>query len=50
MKEDAVLINTTRGSLVNEDALLARLNACPKFWFGTDVFVGEPSVKATDDW
>ena len=50
MKDDAVLINTTRGSLVHEEALLAKLNACPNFWFGTDVYVGEPSVKATDDW
>lgn len=49
MKDDAVFINTSRGNVVNEDALLAKLEACPKFWVGTDVFNGEPTVKATDD-
>ena len=50
MKDDGVLINTSRGNLVMEDALLAKLNECPNFWFGTDVYVGEPTVKAVNDW
>ena len=46
MKADAVLINTSRGNVVSDDALLAKLEACPNFWVGTDVFNGEPSAKA----
>lgn len=50
MKDDAMLINTSRGDVVNEPALLAKLEACPKFWVGTDVFTGEPTVKEQHDW
>lgn len=46
MKADAMLINTSRGNVVNEEALLAKLEACPDFWVGTDVYNGEPTVKA----
>ena len=49
MKSDAMLINTSRGNVVNEEALLAKLEACPNFWVGTDVYNGEPTVKATND-
>ena len=28
---------------MNEDAILAKLEACPNFWMGTDVFQSEPS-------
>ena len=45
LKPNAVLLNTSRGSLVNEQDLLAHLESHPDFWYGTDVFVGEPSVK-----
>lgn len=45
MKPDAVLINTSRGSIVNEDHLLAHLEEHKDFWFGTDVFKGEPAGK-----
>jgi phosphoglycerate dehydrogenase-like enzyme len=38
MKDDAVIINTSRGGLMNEDDLLAKLDSCPNFWMGTDVF------------
>lgn len=48
MKENAVLINTSRGDVIDEDALLAKLEACKGFWCGLDVFKGEPSVKAGD--
>lgn len=45
MKPNAVLINTSRGSIVNEVDLLAHLEANKDFWFGTDVYKGEPSGK-----
>ena len=43
MKSDGILLNTSRGTVVNEEDLLAHLNANPNFWFGTDVFNGEPA-------
>lgn len=43
MKPDAVLINTSRGTVVNENDLFAHLEANKSFWFGTDVFIGEPA-------
>ena len=43
MKPEAVLLNTSRGTVVNEDDLLAHLEANKGFWFGTDVFNGEPA-------
>lgn len=48
MKKDAVLINTSRGNLVNDADLLAHLNANKGFWFGADVLNGEPSGKKAD--
>jgi D-3-phosphoglycerate dehydrogenase / 2-oxoglutarate reductase len=45
MKPDAALINTSRGSIVNENDLLAHLEETKDFWFGTDVFKGEPAGK-----
>lgn len=48
MKDDAVLINTSRGDVIDEDALLAKLEACKGFWCGLDVFKGEPSAKACE--
>lgn len=46
MKADAMFINTSRGNVVDEEALLAKLESCPNFWVGTDVYNGEPTVKA----
>lgn len=43
MKPDGILINTSRGTVVNEEHLLAHLDSHPQFWFGTDVFNGEPA-------
>ena len=48
MKKDGVLINTSRGNLVNEKDLLAHLDANKDFWFGADVLIGEPSAKKAD--
>lgn len=48
MKENAVLINTSRGDCVDEDALLNKLEKCKGFWCGLDVFKGEPSAKACE--
>lgn len=48
MKPDSVLINTSRGDVVDEEAILAKLESCKDFWYGTDVYCGEPSAKACD--
>ena len=40
-----MLINTARGNIVVETDLLDKLNTCPNFWVGTDVFNVEPSAK-----
>jgi D-3-phosphoglycerate dehydrogenase / 2-oxoglutarate reductase len=48
MKSDAVLINTARGELVNENDLHSHLEANENFWYGTDVLQGEPSSKECD--
>eukprot|EP01016_Furgasonia_blochmanni_P047691 TRINITY_DN7033_c0_g1_i2.p1 TRINITY_DN7033_c0_g1~~TRINITY_DN7033_c0_g1_i2.p1 ORF type:complete len:476 (-),score=123.56 TRINITY_DN7033_c0_g1_i2:186-1613(-) len=45
MKPNGVLINTARGDLVNEADLVAHLETNKNFWYGADVFVGEPSDK-----
>ena len=45
MKKNAVLINTSRGSLVVEKDLIKHLEANPEFWCGLDVFVNEPADK-----
>lgn len=38
----ATLINTSPGIIVDEEALHAKLEACPDFWVGTDVYNNEP--------
>ena len=45
LKPDAVLINTARGDLVVEEDLIERLEKVKGFWYGSDVFIGEPAEK-----
>jgi D-3-phosphoglycerate dehydrogenase / 2-oxoglutarate reductase len=42
MKENAILLNTSRGGIVDEGALAASLRARPAFSAAVDVFVTEP--------
>jgi len=48
MKKNAVLINTARGEIVNEEDLADHLECNEDFWYGTDVLKGEPSSKECD--
>jgi len=45
MKENAVLINTSRGPVINETALVAHCQQHPDFKAGLDVFEDEPALK-----
>ncbi len=45
MKKDAVLVNTSRGPLIDEEALVAHCRANPGFRAGLDVFEDEPAMK-----
>ena len=38
----ATLINTSPRISVDEEALHSKLEACPDFWVGTDVYSNEP--------
>jgi len=44
MKENAVLINTSRGPVIDEAALVAHCKAHPEFRAGLDVFENEPAM------
>lgn len=46
MKANAILVNAARGGSVNEDALMAALDAGEIAGAGLDVFVGEPAPRA----
>ena len=45
MKENAVLVNTSRGPVVDEAALVAHCRKHPNFRAGLDVFENEPAMK-----
>jgi len=45
MKENAVLVNTSRGPVVDEAALVAHCRTHPNFRAGLDVFEDEPDMK-----
>jgi len=48
MKPHGVLINTSRGIVAVDEDILAKLNECSDFWYGSDVFNGEPSGKEAE--
>lgn len=45
MKPDAILVNASRGPVVDEAALVAHCQAHPDFRAGLDVFEDEPAMK-----
>ncbi|NNL78298.1 MAG: D-glycerate dehydrogenase [Desulfobacterales bacterium] len=45
MKENAVLVNTSRGPVIDEAALVAHCRKHPNFRAGLDVFENEPELK-----
>ena len=45
MKKDAILINTSRGPVIDESALVDHCRANPDFRAGLDVFENEPAMK-----
>jgi len=45
MKENAILVNTSRGPVIEETALVAHCRKHPNFRVGLDVFEEEPDMK-----
>jgi len=45
MKPDAVLVNSSRGPVIDETALVEHCRANPDFRVGLDVFEDEPAMK-----
>jgi hydroxypyruvate reductase 1 len=45
MKENAVLVNASRGPIIDEAALVAHCQQHPNFRVGLDVFESEPEMK-----
>jgi hydroxypyruvate reductase 1 len=46
MKENAILVNTSRGPVIKEDDLVAHCQNHPEFKVGLDVFEDEPDVAS----
>jgi hydroxypyruvate reductase 1 len=44
MKPDAILVNTSRGPVIDEAALVEHLKRCPDFRTALDVFENEPAL------
>ncbi|MGE4063499.1 MAG: 2-hydroxyacid dehydrogenase [Rhodospirillaceae bacterium] len=44
MKDGAVLVNTARGPLVDDDAVIAAVKSGKLFAIGLDVYAGEPAI------
>jgi erythronate-4-phosphate dehydrogenase len=47
LRNDVILINTSRGDVVDENALLKRLIACPNMEVILDVWQAEPNINQT---
>ena len=45
LKDDAILVNTSRGPVIDETALVAHCQTHPNFRVGLDVFEDEPELK-----
>jgi len=45
MKENEILINTSRGAVIDEAALIEHCRTHPNFRAGLDVFEDEPKLK-----
>ena len=45
MKENAILVNTSRGPVIDEAALVEHCRSHPDFRVGLDVFEDEPELK-----
>lgn len=45
MKDNAILVNTSRGPVIDESALVEHCRAHPNFRVGLDVFEDEPELK-----
>jgi lactate dehydrogenase-like 2-hydroxyacid dehydrogenase len=43
MKKRSLLINTSRGSIVDEKEMIDHLEKNKEFWYAADVFMNEPS-------
>lgn len=43
MKDDSILINTARGSVINDTDLLAKLEESKNFCYGADAYNNEPT-------
>ena len=50
MKKTAILLNTARGGLINEEALFCALKKKNIAFAGLDVFVEEPLKKTSKLW
>jgi len=50
IKDDAILVNVSRGSIVDEQAVIEKLQSTPTFSFAADVFAKEPLPTDSPLW